>query len=395
MSPPVPTSAVAAPRHLVPLVMATTLTSIMGNSLLAPLVPDILDDFGRGDSSAGLLIAAASLPGVVMAPIIGVLADRYGRRAVLAPCLLVFGVAGILIAAAPSFLFMLAARFALGLGAAGLVNLAIVLLSDHFEGEQRTRWIGINSGILTVALAVFPLLSGGLSELFGWRWSLAPQGLGVVAAIAAWRTLDRTRPADPPRLRDQLGGAGRALREPTIAASVAAAGVCFAVIFGIFLAALPNHLEDEFGLSAGWRGLVMGLPAVSASLVAFNIGRLRRRFTAGSLLIAAASVWVVAFALMGLAPALVLLGVGSLCYGLGEGAMIPSLQDAAVSRAPLAQRAAVMASWTASARLGQTVGPLAAAGLMAGPGTTAAILAGVIGAGVMLVLFAVTPLGRA
>lgn len=390
-----PTSAVAAPRHLVPLVMATTLTSIMGNSLLAPLVPDILDDFGRGDSSAGLLIAAASLPGVVMAPIIGVLADRYGRRAVLAPCLLVFGVAGILIAAAPSFLFMLAARFALGLGAAGLVNLAIVLLSDHFEGEQRTRWIGINSGILTVALAVFPLLSGGLSELFGWRWSLAPQGLGVVAAIAAWRTLDRTRPADPPRLRDQLGGAGRALREPTIAASVAAAGVCFAVIFGIFLAALPNHLEDEFGLSAGWRGLVMGLPAVSASLVAFNIGRLRRRFTAGSLLIAAASVWVVAFALMGLAPALVLLGVGSLCYGLGEGAMIPSLQDAAVSRAPLAQRAAVMASWTASARLGQTVGPLAAAGLMAGPGTTAAILAGVIGAGVMLVLFAVTPLGRA
>src|SRR5690606_21552245 len=41
----------AVQRRRVPLIFAITLTSIMGNSLLAPAIPDILDAFGRSDGS--------------------------------------------------------------------------------------------------------------------------------------------------------------------------------------------------------------------------------------------------------------------------------------------------------------------------------------------------------
>jgi MFS family permease len=386
-------STTGRPRILA-LVFACTLTSIMGNSLLAPAIPDILDTFDRPDSSAGLLVAAASLPGIVMAPIIGLLADRLGRRAVLTPCLLVFGVAGILVATAPTFPAMLAARFALGCGAAGLVNLAIVLVSDHWTGPERTRLIGINSGVLTIALAVFPLVSGVLTDLVGWRWALAPQGLGIVAAAAAWRVLEPGRHGGSTTVRDQLSGAGRALRDPGIATSVVAAGVTFAVLFGVFLAALPSHLDAEFGLGASWRGVVFGLPAITSAMVAFNLGRIRRHTAVGTILVAAAVVWVVAFAVIGTAPVLWPIVVGALLYGTGEGAMIPTLQDAAMQRAPDDQRAAVMATWTGSARLGQTVGPLVAAVLLAGPGTGWALLAGSIGSALLLVLYAAGPLRR-
>ena len=384
----------AAQRRILPLVFATTLTSIMANSLLAPAIPDILDEFGRPDSSAGLLIAATSLPGIVMAPVIGILADRLGRRTVLSPCLFVFGISGIFVATAPTFAVMLAARFALGVGAAGLVNLAVVLITDHFDGDARTKWIGSNSGVLTIALAAFPLASGFATELVGWRWALAPQSLGVVTAFVAWRTLPPGRPRDVVPLREQLGGAGHALRDRAIASSVLAAGMSFAVIFGVFLAALPTHLDDEFGLSAGARGVVFGLPAVTSSIAAFNLGRIRRRIGAGSVVLVAASVWTGAFLLLGLAPTLWLLGIGALCYGLAEGAMIPTLQDTAMSRAPETQRAAVMASWTASARAGQTVGPLVAAVLLSGPGSGATLLAGAVGAGALVALFATRPFDR-
>ena len=57
-------------------------------------------------------MAAGTLPGIVMAPVIGVLADRFGRRAVLVPCLVAFGVFGLLSALAPTFLALLAAAAA-------------------------------------------------------------------------------------------------------------------------------------------------------------------------------------------------------------------------------------------------------------------------------------------
>ena len=78
------------------------------------------------------------MPGIVLAPVIGILADRFGGRRVLAPCLAMFGVFGVIAAAAPTFEVMLAARFAMGVGTAGLVNLAIVLISDTFDrGNER------------------------------------------------------------------------------------------------------------------------------------------------------------------------------------------------------------------------------------------------------------------
>ena len=65
--------------------------------------------FDQPDSRAGVFVAAGTLPGIVMAPVIGVLADRFGRRAVLVPCLVAFGVFGLLSALAPTFPALLAA----------------------------------------------------------------------------------------------------------------------------------------------------------------------------------------------------------------------------------------------------------------------------------------------
>ena len=72
------------------LIFGITITGILNNTLIGPSLPDIVADFGRSDSSAGFIVAAGSLPGVVVAPAIGLAADRYGRRNVLTPCLLAF-----------------------------------------------------------------------------------------------------------------------------------------------------------------------------------------------------------------------------------------------------------------------------------------------------------------
>ena len=166
-------------RSLWLLILAITGTGIMGNTLLAPAIPDILDEFGVSDAGAGLLIAATSFPGIFMAPVIGVLADRLGRRRVLVPCLATFGVFGTAAALAPSFAWLVAARFGMGIGAAGLINLAVVLIGDHWGPADRTRLIGRNAAFLTVCLAVMPPIGGLLTDLGTWRLALAPYSLAV------------------------------------------------------------------------------------------------------------------------------------------------------------------------------------------------------------------------
>lgn len=375
-------------RPLLTLVFATTLTSIMGNSLLSPAIPDILDEFDQPDSAAGLLIAATALPGIVLAPVIGILADRIGRRRVLVPCLSTFGVFGIVAAVAPTFEIMLAARVGMGIGAAGLVNLAVVLISDTFVGEQRTLWIGRNTGVLTAALATLPLLSGIVTEVAGWRWALAPYGLGAVTAVAAWNILPRDQPQNTMSVGDQVRGMGDAIRNPRILATYIGGGLGFATMFGVFLAILPTHLESEFGLSAGWRGLLIGLPSVTSSLSAFNLRRIRRHVGTRPLLVVGATAWIAAFTVIGFAGSIVLLAAGTLLYGAAEGAMFPTMQDTALTAAPDEQRAAVIATWTGFARLGQTTGPLVAGAVLAARGSTAAIVVGAAMAAIMAGVFA-------
>ena len=378
-------------RSLFVLILAITGTGIMGNTLLAPAIPDILDEFGVSDAGAGLLIAATSFPGIFMAPVMGVLADRLGRRRVLVPCLATFGVFGTAAALAPSFAWLIAARLGMGIGAAGLINLAVVLIGDNWGPADRTRLIGRNAAFLTVCLAVMPPIGGVLTDIGSWRLALAPYSLAVVTAWVAWRMLPPDRPDATVSLRDQLGGIGDVIRQPPVLMILVGGAASFMMIFGVFLSTLPIHLENEFGYGASMRGLFLALPAIPSTLVAFNLQRVRERVSARILLVICSLAFAIGFTLIGASHAVALIVLGCMIYGFGEGALIPTLQTQAVELSPPEHRGAVVAVYVGAARLGQTAGPLGAAALFGATSTFLALHVGVGLALALAVMFAVGP----
>jgi MFS transporter, ACDE family, multidrug resistance protein len=279
----------------------------------------------------------------------------------------------------------------MGIGAAGLINLAIVLIGDFWDGDDRTRLIGRNSVVLTIGIALVPPLGGAITELVSWRAALSIYGVALLTAFAAHRLLDGTAPSDVPPLRAQLGDLGRAVRDPRLMVVYIGGMVAFTLIFGIFLAALPIHLEDQFGYGAAIRGLFLSLPALSSMTVAFNIAAIRRRIAAKQLLAMSALALAAAFALMGASTLAVLVVAGCLFHGVGEGAMIPTLQDLSVSLAPPGQRGAVVALFVASTRLGQTIGPLGAAALFEATSTSLVLRVGALLALGLATLFVFAP----
>ena len=163
--------------------------ALLNNSVLMSSTPEILESFGEPIERAGMLIAAGTVTGIVAAPAIGFLADRYGRRRVLVPCLLVFGTFGSLGGFSPSLEWLLVIRVIQGLGSAGLINLVVVLITDHWSGMERTRLLGQNSAVMTTFLAVFPFLGGATTDLFGWRWNFAYYAVALIVGAVVARSL--------------------------------------------------------------------------------------------------------------------------------------------------------------------------------------------------------------
>jgi ACDE family multidrug resistance protein len=372
-------------RPPVVFIFTVTLTGILNNTLVTPAIPDILDELGEASASSGLLVAAGSVAGIVVAPVVGILADRFGRRVILTTCLAIFGVFGGLAALAPTFEVLLMARFLQGVGSAGLINLAVVLIGDHWSGSERTRLIGRNTAVLTVGLAAMPLLSGTVTELAGWRAAFGIYTVALITAGVAWWILDRGKPVESPRrVVEQVKDAAFVLRRPLLMATIGAGFLIFVVIFGLFLTVLPVHLAEEFGMEGSARGLFISLPAITSTLAAFNLARITSIFSARTIVVLSAVGLAVAFTTFGLTGAIALVVVAALIYGASEGALIPMLQDLNIAAAPDEHRASVIAVWVSFARLGQTIGPLIA-GVLLGFLSTGATLA--LGATVAVGIF--------
>ena len=362
-----PVAGRAAGRPPFALVLGVTLTGIMGNVLLIPALPDIADDLGVGNDRVGLLLAATTAPGIVLAPVIGVLADRFGRRTVLVPCLVLFGLSGGLAGLAPSFGALVALRVLQGVGSAGLINLAVVIITDHWDGVERARMIGRNAATLTASLVVVPPIGGLLTEVGGWRATFLPYWVGLATAAAVLTWLPPSTPGAG-TLRAQLAATAPALRSWSVLGPMILGSGVFVLIFAL-LTALPVYLDESFGLGAGLRGLVLALPAATSTAAALSIGRLTSRLGTRNVVLAGLVVVAAGLGLVAAVPALVAVGAGLLLYGAGEGLLVATLQDAVADEAPAGRRGAVVATWVGFARAGQTGGPvLAGAGLgAAGP----------------------------
>jgi MFS family permease len=345
------------PRPPFALIVSITITGIMANTLVTPAIPDIRDAFHVGTAATGLLLAAATAPGILLAPMLGLLADRYGRREVVVPCLVLFGVTGGLSAFAPSFGALLALRFAQGVGSAGLINLAVTIIGDHWDGAERTRYIGRNAAALTASIFVLPPLGGVLTSLGGWRLTFAPYWLALVTALLVSVRLPRTTRVQV-TFRDQLSAARPYVRTATVAGAMGMAFILFVVIFGLVLTVMPLYLADRFGVEAAGRGLMLAVPAVASTAAALNISRIRHRLGTRVSLSVSFACLAGGFALIAAVPALPGVVAALLLYGVGEGLAIPTLQDTVASAAPMSSRGSLVALFVGVSRAGQTAGPI-------------------------------------
>ena len=372
------------------LLFAVTLVAVGNVSSVAPAFPQVVDVFGVPRAQVGWVVTAYSLPGILSAPLAGVLADRLGRKRVLVPTLVVFGLAGGSCALARSFPTLLVLRALQGVAAAPLVGLAVTLIGDRYDGAARTAAIGYNATALNVGTAAYPAVGGALASL-AWFWPFAlPLGALPVAAAVAWK-LEPPPIARAQTLADYLSVARRRLADGQVLGVLAINFGIYVLLFGAFLTYVPELLDERFGAPPGVAGVVLALASVSSGLTATQLGRLssvvpRRRLIQGSLLINAGALAAIPWA-----PAPWAVGAASLLSGVAQGLNQPALQARLTELASDASRGVILSLNGMVLRLGQAVGPLLLGGALVLGGLDALFVAAagialLVGAGAVLVL---------
>jgi EmrB/QacA subfamily drug resistance transporter len=122
----------------------------------------------------------------------GAAGDRFGRRRLLIAGVLLFGLASLACAAAPTLLWLLIARFVQGASAAVLMPNSLAILGQSFSGEAKGRAIGVWAATGAAAGAVGPVLGGWLIDAGSWRLVfLINIPLSVAAIALAYRYVDK------------------------------------------------------------------------------------------------------------------------------------------------------------------------------------------------------------
>jgi len=370
------------------IVFAVTLMAVLGVSSITPAFPKIVQELGISPQAVGSLIVVFTLPGVLLTAVLGVLADRFGRKKVLVPALMVFAVAGGACALARDFNVLLLLRFLQGVGAAGLGSINVTIIGDLYSGRERTAAMGCNSSVLSIGTASYPAIGGALATV-GWYYPFALPLAAIPVGLAVLFSLDNPEPKKSQRFKEYLTDARKIIATRQVAGLFAVSVITFIILYGSYLTFFPLLIGDSFSVSPFIIGLVMSVPSIATALTSSQLGRIARLSSERGLIGVACVLYAVALVSIPFVPSLWLFLIPTIIFGVAMGISLPSLMALLADLAPMRQRGAVMSLNGMVLRLGQTLGPLIMGAVIVVWGTSGVFY---VGAGFAIVMLAVVVL---
>lgn len=339
------------------IIFSITLIAVLGVASITPAFPRMQAALNTSAEQIGLLITVFTLPGIFLAPVLGVLADRFGRKRILVPSLFLFGAAGVLCGVIHTFHNLLIFRFLQGIGAASLGSLNVTLIGDLYAGKDRTAAMGYNASVLSIGTASYPAI-GGLLAMFGWYYPFFLPALAVPVGFVVLFFLHNPEPTVSQSIGLYLRTTMKSLANRQVAGLLVASVATFILIYGSYLTYFPFLLEERFGAPPYVIGLMMSSMSLTTAITASQLGKLSRRFSEVSLFRTAFVLYAVSLLLIPFSTNLPVLLIPLVIFGLAQGLNIPSIQTLLAALAPIEYRGAFMSLNGMALRSGQTLGPV-------------------------------------
>lgn len=358
----------------------------LGFGAMVPSMPLYASSFGVPASAIGLAVAvygvarfASALPG-------GQLADRWGRRPVLAMGGLVSAIGSFWCAGAHGFLEFNAARFVAGAGGGIVLTIGQIVLADISSPDRRGRNIATYQAAFLFGFGIGPFPGGLLAESYGLAAPFVMTGVASLLTTAiAWFLVSETRPARP-----AASSSAATPQTPFIAQMlgmmshrgfllVSLISLMNAVLrTGGLFALIPLVATATLGLSVSQIGFAMMVSGVCGLVAAYPAGWVADRVGRKAVIVPSTFLTGLSMIMFCYAPSYVWFIVASIVWSVATSISSSAPAAYVVDVAPPGRNAAAMTTFRMTADAGYIVGPIGL-GLMADvTSPTVALISGAV-----------------
>ncbi len=359
----------------------------IGVSSLVPAIPELALMFNVSKLESSLLITVFTLPGILLLPFAGFIADRYGHKAVLAPALVVFILSGTACAWAPDFNSLLALRFIQGLSATPFAMLSVTVMADRYSGTELVTAMAFSSTAINLGTALAPAVGGTLAAV-NYRLVFILPLLGLFTLFFCLRVkVEKSGNSSTPK--EYLDASLKAISSRNVLVLIGLGFCNLSMMFGPLLTCFPILAHSLYAAPPHFIGYVQATMSVGATLGAASIAHLSKKTRLSRLLLVGQFCYAASFALVVVMPGLWMQFLPVFIFGMGMGISSTIVMSLIAANSPPEQRGSVLSAYGMGLCLSQGLAPMFFSYLAQSIGVRAPFMAG---SGLALIMMALTGL---
>lgn len=361
--------------RIILLLTASVGLMMTGYGVIMPVFARRLGELGSGVEALGWMTVAFALSQFILAPFMGAMADRFGRRLLILIALGGFTVANIAFLLAQSTGTFIGIRLFEGAITAGLLPASMAVVGDLVSEKERAKWVGILMGSYSAGFIFGPTAGGFLYDHWGFTAPFAVSaGLAALGLVLALILVPDTRSETVKRQaaeRQQVSREGWLTTLPRPLYILTTLLVLdFIAVFG-FAFIEPRmvfYFYDDLAFTTTQFGLIVGVYGLAIVLGQFSLGQLSDRLGRRPIIALGFAVNVTFYLSLTIFNHFGLIFLAAVLAGLGNALLMPALSAYYIDLTPEAHRSRILGMKESAAALGGVVGPLVVA--LVNPWTT-------------------------
>lgn len=250
----------------------------LGNSMLIPVLPVIETELNISQLQSSLIITIYSIVAILLIPIAGYLSDRYGRKKVIIPSLILTIIGGAIAAFSSwqtkePYLWIMIGRFVQGAGASGAFPVVIPTVSDMYKDEDDvSKGLGIIETANTFGKVLSPIIGASLALIVWYLPFIFVPIFSIISLVLVSAFVKvpnkkhetkRTLSSFFKKIKVTLRKSGRWL-----IAIFLIGGLNMFILFG-YQFHFSNLLEEQYQISGIYKGLILAIPLLVLCLASY------------------------------------------------------------------------------------------------------------------------------
>lgn len=258
----------------IPLVMT------LGNSMLIPVLPVMEKELDISSTQSSLLITCYSVSSIFLIPIAGFLSDKYGRKNIILPSLMIVLIGGLICGFAAwkmsnSYWILIIGRILQGIGASGAFPIVLPLVGDLYKNDdEASATLGVVETSNTFGKVISPIVGAALAAVVWYMPFFLISLFSLISFLLVLFFVKQKKTVKPVRLKKFIENTKRIFRDEGkwLYTLFVVGGYVMLVLF-MMQVFLSNNLEEQFHMKGIKKGFILAVPLLLLCISSLMSGK--------------------------------------------------------------------------------------------------------------------------